>query len=44
VILSFRPATTTVLLVTAATLKVRDTIPVGTRPARFLRIKVTAAP
>ncbi|MGI8601748.1 MAG: hypothetical protein ACR2OZ_01980 [Verrucomicrobiales bacterium] len=29
---------------TATTLKVRDNVPVGTPPARFLRVKVTAAP
>jgi hypothetical protein len=33
-----------VLLDTAATLKVRDNFPFGTPPARFLRVKVIAAP
>ena len=41
---SFSPATTTVLLDTATTLKVRDNVLLGTPPARFLRVKVTAAP
>ena len=41
---SFSPATTTVLLDTATTLKVRDNVLIGTPPARFLRVKVTAAP
>lgn len=41
---SFSPATTTVLLDTGTTLKVRDNILIGTPPARFLRVKVTAAP
>ncbi len=41
---SFSPATTTVLLATATTLKVRDNILIGTPPARFLRVKVIAAP
>ena len=41
---SFSSATTTVLLDTATTLKVRDNVLIGTPPARFLRVKVTAAP
>jgi len=41
---SFSPATTTVLLDTATTLKVRDNVLIGTPPARFLRVKVNAAP
>ncbi len=41
---SFSPATTTVLIDTATTLKVRDNILIGTPPARFMRVKVTAAP
>jgi hypothetical protein len=40
----FRAATTTVILDTASTLKVRDNVLTGTAPARFLRVKVTAAP
>jgi hypothetical protein len=41
---AFSPTTTTVLVDDAATLKVRDDIPLGTAPARYLRVKVTAAP
>ncbi len=41
---SFSPATTTVLLNNSATLKVRDNVLIGTPPARFLRVKVTAVP
>jgi hypothetical protein len=41
---SFSPTTTTVLLDNGTTLKVRDNILIGTPPARFLRVKVTAAP
>jgi hypothetical protein len=41
---SFSPATTTVLLDTATTLNVRDNFPIGTPPARFMRVKVIAAP
>lgn len=41
---SFSPASTTLLLDTATTLKVRDNFPSETPPARFLRVKVTAAP
>jgi hypothetical protein len=41
---SFSPASTTVLLNDATTLKVRDNQLIGTAPGRFLRVKVTAAP
>ena len=41
---SFSPASTTLLLDTATTLKVRDNFPSETPPARFLRVKVIAAP
>ena len=41
---SFSPASTTVLINDATTLKVRDNILIGTAPDRFLRVKVTAAP
>ncbi|HWB05567.1 MAG TPA: hypothetical protein VG796_21290 [Verrucomicrobiales bacterium] len=41
---AFSPATTTILLDTATTLKVRDNFSVTSRPSRFLRLKVTAAP
>ncbi|MGB8170807.1 MAG: delta-60 repeat domain-containing protein [Chthoniobacteraceae bacterium] len=41
---SFSPATTTVLIDNPSTLKVRDNIPYGTPPARFMRVKVTSAP
>jgi uncharacterized delta-60 repeat protein len=41
---SFSPATTTVLLDNATTLKVRDNVSIGTPPARFMRVKVIAAP
>ncbi len=41
---SFSRATTTVLLDTATTLKVRDNVLIGTPPARFIRGKVIAAP
>jgi len=41
---SFSPSTTTVRLDTVTTLKVRDNILIGTPPARFLRVKVIAAP
>ena len=40
----FTPATTTVLLDNTTTLKVRDNFFIGATPARFLRVKVTAAP
>jgi hypothetical protein len=40
----FNTLWTTVLIDTASTLKVRDDYPIGTAPARFLRVKVTAAP
>ncbi len=41
---SFSPATTTILLNNATTLKVRDNTLIGTTPTRFLRVKVTTAP
>lgn len=41
---SFSPATTTVLIDAATTLKVRDNVRIDTAPARFLRTKLTAAP
>ena len=41
---SFSASTTTVLIYDATTLKVRDNVPVSTPPARYLRVKVTAAP
>ena len=41
---SFSPASTTVLINNASTLKVRDNILIGTPPARYMRVKVTAAP
>ena len=41
---SFSAATTTVLTDDATTLKVRDNVPVGTPPARYMRVRVTAAP
>ena len=41
---AFTAATTTVLMDNATTLKVRDNIPIGTPPARYLRVKVTAVP
>ena len=41
---SFSLATTTVLVDTATTLEVRDNFPVGTAPARYLRVRVTADP
>jgi hypothetical protein len=41
---AFSAATTTVQLNDATTLKVRDNFLIGTPPARFLRVKVTAAP
>ena len=41
---AFSAATTTVLINTATTLKVRDNVLVGTPGSRFLRVKVTAAP
>ena len=41
---SFSAATTTVLTNNATTLKVRDNTLIGTPPARFMRVKVTAAP
>ena len=41
---SFSPATTTVLLDNATTLKVRDNFLIGTTPGRYMRVKVTAVP
>ena len=41
---SFSTTTTTVLTDDSTTLKVRDNEPIGTKPSRFLRLKVTAAP
>ena len=41
---SFSASTTTVLINDATTLKVRDNVLIGTPPARFMRVKVTAAP
>ena len=41
---SFSPATTTVLIDSATTLKVRDNFLLGTPPARYMRVKVTASP
>ena len=41
---SFSPASTTVLLNDATTLKVRDNTLIGTGPARFMRVKVIAVP
>lgn len=41
---SFSPWTTTVLINDPTTLKVRDNVPIGTAPTRFMRVKVTAAP
>ncbi len=41
---AFSPTTTTVLTDNATTLKVRDNFPLATNPARYLRVKVTAAP
>jgi uncharacterized delta-60 repeat protein len=41
---SFSAATTTVLMDDPGTLKVRDHFPIGAATARFLRIKVIAAP
>jgi len=41
---TFTPATTTVLVNNASILKVRDNILIGLPPARFVRVKVTAAP
>ena len=41
---AFSATSTTVLTDTDTTLKVRDNLQVGTQPARFLRVKVTAAP
>ena len=41
---SFSAASTTILTNNATTLKVRDNVLIGTPPARYLRLKVTAAP
>jgi FG-GAP repeat len=41
---AFSTATTMVLINNATTLKVRDTVPIGTPGSRFMRVKVTAAP
>ena len=41
---SFSASTTTVLTDNGTTLKVRDNILIGTPDARYLRVKVTAAP
>ena len=41
---SFSPATTTVLIDSTTTLKVRDNVLIDSAPARFMRTKVTAAP
>jgi hypothetical protein len=41
---SFTAATTTVLTNTDTALKVRDNVLIGASPARFLRVRVTAAP
>jgi uncharacterized delta-60 repeat protein len=41
---AFSPATTTLLIDDATALKVRDNFPIATNPARYLRVKVTAAP
>lgn len=41
---SFSASTTTTLINDSTTLKVRDNVPIGTQPARFMRVKVTAAP
>jgi uncharacterized delta-60 repeat protein len=41
---SFSAATTTILVESGTTLKVRDNSLMGTAAARFLRVKVTAAP
>ena len=41
---SFSASTTLVLINDPYNLKVRDTVPIGTSPARYLRLKVTTAP
>jgi len=41
---SFSSATTTVLIDSSTTLKVRDNIPVSNSTGRFMRVKVTASP
>lgn len=40
----FSATSTTVLTDTATTLKVRDNVPIGAQPKRFLRVQVTAVP
>jgi hypothetical protein len=40
----FSAASTTVLINNSTTLKVRDNVLIGTPPARFMRVQVTAAP
>jgi hypothetical protein len=41
---SFSPDTVVVTLDSATTLKARDSVRIGSEPARFLRVRVTAAP
>ncbi|MEO7317870.1 MAG: delta-60 repeat domain-containing protein, partial [Chthoniobacteraceae bacterium] len=41
---SFSAATTAVLINNTTTLKVRDSLPIGSPSSRYLRVKVTAAP
>lgn len=41
---AFSAGTTTVLINNSTTLKVRDNVLIGTPPARFMRVQVTAAP
>ena len=41
---AFSAASTTVLVDNTTTLKVRDNILIGTPPARYVRVKVTATP
>ncbi len=41
---SFNSTTTTVVLDNGTTLRVRDSVPIGTSSSRFLRVKVIAAP
>jgi WD40 repeat protein len=41
---AFSAATTTIQLNDDTTLKVRDNVPIGTPPSRFLRVQVTSAP
>jgi len=42
--LSFSSSSTTILMETPTTLKVRDNFPLGTEQARFMRVQVTGAP